>query len=147
MSCPKCGHMSQNELAAAQNQQLGLGISRAAQAQQLGARGFDQTWANRQAAHQQHGQDLAFGRQGDPTPPDPLVAARERLGAWIVAHPGWVHGVTENPHSKALAPFVVELFTLDWYTSDRDVPDPEYIEGGGPDLAAAILDALEKANT
>ena len=71
-----------------------------------------------------------------PTPPDPLVAARERLGAYLASESGrswdWWTGQAGQ--------VVVDL----WPNRGTDM---DRIAGEGPGLAAAILDALEKANT
>jgi hypothetical protein len=71
--------------------------------------------------------------------PDPLIAAKQRLGAWLSAEPCryWEHG-NWRPDGA------------DWVHLCEKPGDPRDIvilgSGEGPDLAAAIMAALEKIN-
>jgi hypothetical protein len=71
----------------------------------------------------------------DAKEPDPLVAAKERLGFWLSAAPGrtWDHEHELAPRAGVLVALIV----------DRD---RFHARGTGPDLASAILSALEKAS-
>ena len=72
---------------------------------------------------------------------DALVAAKERLAQWLVAEPGrtWEHG-TDDGEKTPLSTYVAHLYHV---TSEG--PDLEE-SGTGPDLASAILAALDAAN-
>ncbi len=68
---------------------------------------------------------------------DPLVAARERLGCWLAAETDrswWHHVHSGGTHSVLLT------------TTDREREDGTGATGIGPDLASAILAALDAAN-
>jgi len=73
--------------------------------------------------------------------PGSLIEARLRLGAWLSAEPGrsW-----DSETEGVIEPVEWTVRLLD----AQDFPNGEELGvGGGPDLASAIVAALEKANT
>jgi hypothetical protein len=72
-------------------------------------------------------------------PQDPLVAAKGRLGVWLSAAPGRAWDYEDRPFGTDC--HVVRLLDA------QDFPNgEEFGVGTGPDLASAILVALDAAN-